>query len=292
MTPEDIGLGGRMDSNDVGTDDYNHQNRDSLKGVCQWFLEAWKISHFADLTTSHGVKDEAKFQAAHALDRLKLKIEKYLLSDTDCAVESGVDQPNETRGVGRWLENDAASINTEYPIPSDYRVSSDCEFTDPVDEFGAGDLQGMLQAASLQMEKARTWDAFLGLKLKSQMDDWTEHDPDATETNVALKSFNAMASDKSYLKQVDFFQFSAGIVRAHVNYNLLCDKATGAKSNYSSRSGYFLDMDQWKIAFMAGIATHRLPDLGGGPRGYHDATLGLKCLMPVGQAIAKISADT
>lgn len=279
---DDTGYGGRMDGLDVS--EFSHQNRDSLKAVCQWFLESWKVSHFADLTQSWGVKDEAKWQAAQALTKLKMKIERALLSTMDCARESGVDQPNELRGVFHWLENDAALINSEYPIGEAYRVSSSCEYTGAVASFEDDDLEDMLIAAAENANKAITWDAQVGLELKSQMDSYTQHDPDQTTSNMALKRFVANASDKAFLKQVDFFQFSPGVVRTHINYNLAHTKGTGAASDYSSKSGVFLDMDQWRIAFMKGVASHRLEDQGGGPRGFHDATLTLKCGMPAGQA--------
>jgi len=277
------GYAGTMDGADV--DSFRHQNRDSLKSLCQWFREPWMVTHFADLTKSWGVKDEAKFQAKEALTRLKMQIEQALLSNMDCVAESGVDQPNETRGAFMWLENDATAISTEYPIGANYRVSAACEYTGAVASFTDDELEDRLIAASNQMKKARTWDAQVGLDLKAQMDSYTQHDPDATTTNASLKSFVQNASDKSFLKQVDFFQFSPGIVRTHINYNLYCAKADGAASAYSPKSGLFLDMDQWKIAFMAGVASHRFENRGGGPRGFHDATLGLKCLMPRGQAV-------
>lgn len=282
---DDVGYGGRMDSLDVT--EFNHQNRDSLKAVSQWFLESWKVSHFADLTSSWGVKDEAKYQAAKALLRLKLKIERGLLSDMDCARESGVDQPNELRGAFRWLENSAASLNTEYPIGDDYRVSSSCEYTGAVASFLEATLEDMLVAAANEVNQAVTWDAQLGLDLQTQMDDFTAHDPTFTTTNQVLKSYVSDASDKSFLKQVDFFKFSAGTVRTHVNYNLMHTKATGAASAYSPKSGLFLNMDQWRIAFMNPVSSHRLENKGGGPRGYHDATLTLKCGVPLGQARVK-----
>ena len=279
---EDTGYGGRMDGKDV--DEFSHQNRDYLRTVTQWFLESWMVSHFADLTESWGVKDEAKHQAGIALTKLRLKIERALLSTMDCAREGGVNQPNELRGVFRWLENDAAELNAQYPIPENYRVSAAAEYDGAVGSFLDTHLEAMLIEASTKAKRSITWDAQVGLLLRAQMDGFTQRDPSATATNVALRQFVANANDKAYLKKVDFFEFSAGTVRSHINHNLACDKATGAPTAFTPRSGLFLDMKQWRVAFMKKIASHRLENQGGGPRGYHDVTLTLKCGMPVGQA--------
>lgn len=287
---DDEDFNGIMDGADV--EDFDNQSRDSLKTRCQELRATYKVTQQAELTKSWGVKDELKWQASQALLKLKLKMERAALSNIDTYKQAGADQPSQMRGLFRWLENAAGSINSEYPIGDDYRCSSDCEYTGVLSDFGEGDLDDMLIAAAQDINASVVWDAQLGIKLKDQMDSFTQYDGDASETNVSLRRFNQNASDKSSLRKVDFFEFSAGTVRAHVNYNLYRAQGTGAAQDESSRSGLFLNMDVLRAAFFKALNSQRLPNLGGGPRGYHQVIMAVINAMPKGQARAVISTDT
>lgn len=81
-------LTGRVDDKDVDSDDYVYQSRDSLKGVSQWFLEAWRVSKIAEHVKTYGIANEVTEQKAQALKRLKSKIERRLLSNADCSRET------------------------------------------------------------------------------------------------------------------------------------------------------------------------------------------------------------
>jgi len=148
----------------------------------------------------------------------------------------------------------------------------------------------MLLAAGIQREDDLVLDMYCGLRLKTHMSGWGEHDPDATSTYVPLKRYMTNASDKAYLAQIDFFQFDAARVRAHVVHRLLCDADTGAKTDYSDRSGLVLNMDSLSVAFNLDIRHKPLPNLGGGERGFYEAILMLICGMPAGNLRFKISA--
>lgn len=276
-------LTGRAEGLDFGEADWKSQGRDKLKAVSQKFAEAWKVTTEAEVTDTHGVPDEVKFQKAQALERMKAKMEARFLSDGDCSRENATDKVNELRGLFRWLEPSAASLNAEYPIGDAYRVDSDCSYSGTLADLKPTTFRDLLVAASLQREQDHAFDLYAGLKLKTHMSGWGEYTPDATETYVPLKRFMTNASDKSYLSQIDFFQFDAARVRAHVHYRLLCDLATGAKSAYSDMSGALLDMDAWRIAFNLELRAVPLPNLGGGQRGGYEAICMLKCRMPAGQ---------
>jgi hypothetical protein len=285
-------IGGIPDGTPVST--VNHQGRRSLKGVSQWIREPWGVSHFANLTESYGVQDEAKFQKAEALLRLRLMMERLFLSTQDCAREGGGDVPaaaNLLRAVGMWLEATEGSINSEYPIHADVRVAEACNYAGTLANFKDTSLEAMLIAAAKQRLRPATLDLHCGTGLKAHMDDWTQHDSHVTANNAPLQTYNAQAKDKTYLKQVDFFTFSAGQVRVHQNFNIMWDVTTGEPSAYTDYSGFGLDMSNgWEVRFMEKMKHSDLPYDGSGPRGVWDVTLLLACLMPAGQIRIKINS--
>jgi hypothetical protein len=280
------GYAGALDGAPAGT--ANNQSRDSLKSVAQWVRKVWSVSHYAELTEAYGVSDEVKFQKEQALKDLRQGLEMLMLSAQDCAVESG-ETPNKTRGAAMWLAN--SGHNAEYPIASDFVVSSGSIYTGTLAAFDAAACEAVLRNASMDRYGAVTLDAQVGPALKARMDDYGAHDIKATSSNAALKMFNAQASDKEYLNVIDFFQFSSGLVRTHLNYNLWRDAAGAKTAVLSNAGGLFLDMKMWEIAFMDAINHDDLPFDGGSKKGQWHATAMLKCFMPKGQAMITPSAE-
>ena len=280
------GYSGELDGAPAG--EANNQGRDSLKSVSQWVRKVWEVSHFAELTQSYGVTDEVKFQKEQSLRDLRQGLEMLMLSNQDCAVQSG-ETPNKTRGAAMWLAS--SGQNAEYPISSDFAVGSSSIYTGTLAAFDAAACEALLRNASMDRYGAVTLDAQVGPALKARMDDFGAHDIKATTTNAALKIFNQQASDKEYLNVIDFFQFSSGMVRTHLNYNLWRTAAGEKTSVLSNAGGLFLDMKMWEIAFMDAINHDDLPFNGGSVRGQWHATAMLKCFMPKGQAMVTPSAE-
>lgn len=280
------GFEGTFDGADV--DSYDSTLRGNLSACAQWIRKSWKVDHFAELTESWAVKNEVAFQKQKAQTRLKLALEQALLSSQDTCVE-GAETPNRLRGVGSWLAT--GGHNTQFPIAPSLRVTSDCTYTEDLADFDESDLEGILRAASLLRNEAVTLDAFVGPALKARMTDFASHDPNASETNVALRTFNQDGRDGQFISSIDVFKFDSGVVRAHMNYNLLRDSASGDRTEtVSNGGGYFLDMNRWRIRFMDKINHMDLPNGGGGKRGMYHATPVLVCGVPAGQAMVQPSS--
>jgi hypothetical protein len=280
------GYAGTLDGAPAG--DASNQSRGSLKSVAQWVRKVWAVSHYAELTESYGVKDEVMFQKTQALRNLRQGLEMLMLSAQDCALQTG-ETPNKTRGAAMWLA--ATGHAEEYPIPEEFRVSSGSIYAGTLAAFDAAACESLLRTASMDRYGAVTLDGQLGPALKARMDDFGAHDIKATTTNAALKMFNANASDKEYLNVIDFFQFSSGQVRTHLNYNLWRTAAGAKTAVLSNAGGLFLDMKMWEIAFMDAINHDDLPFDGGSKKGQWHATAMLKCFMPKGQAMVTPSAE-
>jgi len=282
----DRAFAGTLDGTDMTT--FEHTNREQIEAYAMWMRTAgWMVSRLANLTQTHGVK--GKEEAKQARDDgliLAQMIEKQLLSDSDTAVESGA-TPYCSRGAFSWL---SPSAQTTKPVPSNYRPAAACAYSSTVALFVPSALEAMLEAAATQKKEAVDLTAFVGIKLKTQMSTWAQRHVEDVNTAQALQKYNLDAADKKWMQVVDFFEFDAGIVRVFPSWYLLHTPATGAATDYSTRSGIFLDLDMWELCFLDNPTAWKEPPKSGGPRGYHDAVFQLRCKNPTGQCMATISS--
>lgn len=276
---------GVMDGADV--DSYDSVGRGLLTGVVQKFRRPWFVSDFADETEVAGMADgEAGHQKAAAAKVLKMKMEARFLSNSECSLDNATDTANETRGAALWISNSAQSL---YPVPEAYRNASAAIYSSTLAALTESAFTACLAAAFKERKGVLDLDGFVGIDLKTQMDNWTARDTEATSSAYPVRMFTQDAAKRAMVKCVDVFTFSAGTVRSHVSAYLYLDEA-GAASAYTHRSGLFLYMPMWEAAFMRKPGMKELPDLGGGPRGYSDAMAVLKCLNPLGQVKVECSS--
>ena len=279
----DRAFAGTLDGSDIAT--FEHTNREQIEAYGMWLRTAgWMVSRLAQLTKTWGVQgNEQAKQAKDDALILAQMIEKQLLSDDEMAVESGA-TPYRSRGAYEWLKATAQSVK---PVPASYRPDAACIFTSALASFLPANMETMLEAAATQKKEAVDLTGYVGIKLKTQMSTWPQHDTTATDTNQALGRWNMAAEDKKLLRVVDFFEFDAGKVKVFPSWYMLCTAADGAVSASSPRSGLFLDMDMWELCFLDNPTAWIEPPKSGGPRGYHDAVYLLKCLNPTGQCYVK-----
>jgi hypothetical protein len=274
---------GVMDGEDVST--YNEQApRAVLTAVCQKFVEPWMVSDFADEAVVAGLpKGEKGEQKAAALINLKFAIEGKLLSATECSVDDGGSTPNVTRGAINWLSADAQAV---YPVDSNFRTPTGCRFTSALSGLTEAAFQNLLAAAWTSRRGVSVLDGFVGITLKRVFDNWSSlTDAGASFATFPVRTFNQSAESKALVKVIDILKFSEATVRLHPSAYIAKDSSTGADTAYTPRSGLFLDMAMWKLAWTRKPRMVDLEDKGGGPRGFADAILGLKCFNPLGQCL-------
>lgn len=272
------GLGGTLDGTDKTS--YSKTDREAIEAYAQWFRsEGYMVSRLAQLTATAGVpvaKEKANQATKDAISLAK-KIERALLSIMDTQAESGGDA-FQIRGILKWLDTAA---QTNKPVPAGYRPSS--EFTGALSTLTPSEFEVLLEQASDEKEGAVDLLGVVGIKLKRRMSTWAQRDTEASATAAALQSFDMKASDKKLIQVVDVFEFDAGMVKVVPSWNIACDVATGAATAYTPRSGVFVDLSMWELCWLDQPGTYENPDLGGGPRGWHEAVGILKCKNPLGQ---------
>ncbi len=269
---------GTLDGADVSS--YTHTSREYMEAYCMILRTAgWQVTQLAGLTRTAGVKDEKAKQKADDALILAQMIEKQLLSSVDTQAESGSD-PYQSRGVFSWLNSSAQSNK---PVPANYRPDSACHYTSAVASYTPENMATQLAAMADAKKGPVTLTMFAGLTLKSTMSTWPQRQFGDDNVAKSLVNFTIDAEKKKFMQIVDLFQFDAGTVDVVPSWYLLATEATGAASAYSAKSGAMLDLSMWELCFLQAPQSKENPDLGGGPRGYHDAVYILKCLNPLGQ---------
>ena len=282
------GFKGTPDGTDKSS--FSKVTRDPLSVYAQWLLSpGWMVSKLANLTNAHGVgRNERAHQAAKDALLLARMCEQLLLSNQDCQIEAEPSQPYETRGILQWL---SPTEQATLPVPEKYRPSAACVFSDALDAFLPSSMEAMLEAAANEKKAPVDLTGFTGIKLKSRMSTWAQRDTTVTATNQNLASFTLNASEKKLINVVDFFEFDAGNVKTIPSWYLATDPETGETTDYTTRSGAFIDLSMWELRFLQAPQSYVESPKSGGPRGYHDMVLALAGLNPLGQCMVLSNKD-
>ncbi|MDD8011872.1 MAG: DUF5309 family protein [Acidobacteriota bacterium] len=274
----DVAFTGTLDGTDISA--FTHTTREKVSGYAMLLRTAgWQVTRLAQLIKAAGVKSEKAKQAADDALGLARMTEKQLLSTLDTRAESG-GNTYRSRGVLSWLSDSEQGV---LPVPANFRPNAACHFTAALSGFTAAAMETMLETMAAAKKGPVDLAAYVGIKLKVAMSGWAQRHVEDINTAQALTRYNLDASEKKIQRVVDFFEFDAGLVHTFAHWYLAHTEGSGASTDYSSRSGVFLDMDMWELCFLQAPTAWTVEDQGGGPRGYHDAVYILKCLNPLGQ---------
>jgi len=280
------GFDGTPDGFDI--QEFNSTNRDKMESYGMWMMtDGWMATRLANLTSTAGVarkKEEARQRARDAL-KLALMGEAQVLSDMDAQKEvPSENKVYRSRGAFSWM---SATEQSVLPVPAAYRPPSASVYTGALASRESTGFEDMLQASALLVEDRLDLMGFVGLRLKRQMSLWASRVVGVQSGEQFLDARNMSQSDKKLVRVIDFFEFEAGTVKTALSYNLLRDATTGAVTDYSSRSGLFLNLKKWELRFLDPPAGYKMPHGSGGGRGYHDQVHMLCCKLPLGQVVVK-----
>jgi hypothetical protein len=279
---------GTLDGTDKATlTDYGHTDREKVEAHAQYMQSpGWHVSRRASRTMTPATKrNEKAHQAMRDAERFALMIEKRIGSDVDTRGESG-GTASSIRGMFSWL---SATAQSNKPVPAAFRPPSAAVFTAALSTLTPTTFEAMLAALSAQINSSVDLLMPCGLTLKRAMSLWLERDTSASATDKAIAQYSLSKSDKKLIQVCNRFEFDSGIVTNMTHFHLLTD-SNGAVTDYSTRSGLLLNLSMWDIAYLSKPTHYENPDLGGGPRGYHDVDFILRCRNPQGQGMIKTNS--
>jgi len=254
---------------DVSSFTDKFSGRARLGNYVQLFRRDYMVSQLQQAVESVGPARIAEAESK-AIRELKRDIEKTLCGDQDRAVEDGSATAYALRGLGNWL-----TAATPADVPSAYRTPA-ASITGAGTAFTEIVFNGLV--ASI-FEKTGTVSALTlvaGTALRRAISGFARSD---NNTNESVYHVNQMATDKEITLSVNTYDSDFGIITV-VNGNPVCLP--------NSSRGYLINPNYLGVAELMSTGSTRVPNLGGGERGYVDAALTLQVMSPL--AHGKITA--
>ena len=268
----------------------------------QFRSKGWRVSRLRQKLPGHNEKKgqtAANKRAADARD-LAINIERVLSSDQEAATYAATSGKPLTRGLMNWLRKydgdpttqgaydslalavaaARAAVHSVYPLDG---------YLHPVAGWtgNTANLTEALFKAELQKAKIQVGGSNLrlvglvGTYLKGIMSEWLAR---ATVTQNAVNTLQRTQDTKKIQLIVDDFVYDGVTLKVMCDDNLYADDEHDfAMRDASYRSGAFIRPEMWGVSTLEPITHYEIEDDGAGPGGYHDASLRLTCLNPMGQ---------
>ncbi len=264
---------------DVGTFTDQFAGRARLGNYVQKFRRDYQVSDLQEAVDSVGPAKIAQAEAK-AIRELKRDIEATLAGSQDRAAENGTDTAYALRGLGNWLDSSGPA-----DVPAGFRTPADSIYTVAeanATAFGEAQLNDII--ASIFKETGTVNDLMLvaDTKLRRVISDFARVTASATN-NVRSVNYDGGAGEIKLT--VDLYQSDHGIVSI-VNGNPDCMPSFGQ----AGEVGYLVNPEYFGVHELIPMGSTRLPNQGGGERGYVDCALTLGVYHP--QAHGLIKATT
>jgi hypothetical protein len=240
---------------DVTTFTDKFAGRARLGNYIQKFRRDYMVSDLQESVDSVGPAKIAQAEAK-AIRELKRDVEATLISNNDRSVENGAGQSYGLRGLGDWLDADGPS-----DVPSDFRTPDGS-----IHDSGAFDetvLNDLITSIYRVTGSTNNLQLVADTALRRKISDFARlGDQTATVRNV-----NYNGGDATIKLSVEMYQSDHGVISI-INMNPDCAPDTTNKD-----TGYIINPEYFGIAELIPMGSTRLPNLGGGERGFVDCAL-------------------
>jgi hypothetical protein len=251
--------GGVAEGADVTAFTDKFSGRARLGNYIQKFRRDYMVSDLQEAVDSVGPAKVAQAEAK-AIRELKRDIEATLISDNDRSVENGAGSAYGLRGLGDWIDSAGPS-----DVPADFRTPADSihgpgTFTETVLNELITSIYRVTGSTNSLMLVADT-------ALRREIADFARLDPDGSGAGTSIRDVNYNGDSSTIKLSVELYQSDHGVVSI-VNMNPDCAPDTTNKD-----TGYLINPEYFGIAELIPMGSTRLPNLGGGERGYVDCAL-------------------
>jgi hypothetical protein len=214
---------------------------------------------------------------AKAIRELKRDIEATLAGTQDSAVEDGAGTANALRGLGDWIDSAGPA-----DVPSTFRTpaASIVDVTDDV--FAESELNGLISSIFKVTGTSDNLMLVADTALRTDISDFARI---GGVSGDSVRSVNYDGNSGSIKLSVDLYQSDHGIVSV-VNANPDC---MPTQAGQAGMAGYVVNPEYYGVHELIPMGSTRLPNLGGGERGFVDCALTLGVYHP--GAHGKITAS-
>jgi len=177
-------------------------------------------------------------------------------------VEDGAGTPYGLRGLGKWIQSTAQATN---PVPALYRTpagsiqSSGTAFTETV-------FNNLITSIARVTGTSNNLTLIADSALRRVISDFARS---SGSSDYSVRAVNLNGDVAKIKLAVEIYESDHGLVSI-VNMNFDCAPDTTNKD-----TGYLINPDYYGVAEFIPMGSTRLPNFGGGERGYVDTTLTL-----------------
>ena len=261
---------------DVSTFTDKFSGRARLGNYVQKFRRDYMVSDLQEAVDSVGPAKIAQAEAK-AIREIKRDIEATLAGTQDRAVENGTDTAYALRGLGDWLDSAGPS-----DVPAAFRTpaASIVDVTD--DDFAESELNGIISSIFKVTGSSNNLMLVADTALRSDISDFARI---GGASGDSVRNVNYSGESGSIKLSVDLYQSDHGIVSV-VNANPDC---MPTQAGQAGMAGYVINPDYYGVHELIPMGSTRLPNHGGGERGFVDCALTLGVYHP--GAHGKITAS-
>tara|TARA_X000001382_G_scaffold55674_1_gene38120 strand:- start:3692 stop:4729 length:1038 start_codon:yes stop_codon:yes gene_type:complete len=253
-------------------------NRARLGNYVQKFRRDYMVSDLQEAVDSVGPAKVAQAEAK-AIRELKRDVEATILSDNEQQAETGA-QPYKLRGLGQWVESAANTGGAGVPsnVATDYLPPAAS-----IDANGAAITEAQFNTIVRSIYRvngeANNLVLIADTSLRKQIADFARFSADsAVSANAGVRSVNYDGMSSTIKLSVEIYQSDFGIVSI-INMNPETNPDTLAGNTAHDR-GYMINPDYYGIHELIPMGSTRLPNMGGGERGFVDCALTLGVYAP------------
>jgi hypothetical protein len=256
---------------DVTTFTDKFAGRARLGNYVQKFRRDFQVSDLQEAVDSVGPAKIAQAEAK-SIRELKRDIEATLASANDRAVEDGSSTAYALRGLGDWLDSAGPA-----DVPAGFRTPAASIYTAAEAgsaEFGEEALNDIITSIFEQTGSTNDLMLIADTGLRRVIADFART---SGSSDNSVRNVNYDGGSGQITLRVDMYESDHGMVSI-VNGNPSCMPNFGG--NTSNSSGYLINPEYAGIHELIALGSTRLPNQGGGERGYVDCALTLGVYHP------------
>ena len=237
----------------------------------QKFRRDFMVSDLQEAVDSVGPAKIAQAEAK-AIRELKRDIEATIASANTQATEDGAGTANALGGLGDWIQNAAGSAN----VPADFRTPA-ASVVDAGANLSESEFNGLIPSIFGVTGSTDNLMLVADTTLRSDISDFARTGYDTTDgSNPGVRSVNYDGNSGTIKLSVDLYQSDHGVVSI-VNGNPDC---MPTQAGTAGMMGYMVNPEYYGIHELIPMGSTRLPNLGGGERGFGDCALTLGVYHP------------
>ena len=256
---------------DVSTFTDKFAGRARLGNYVQKFRRDFQVSDLQEAVDSVGPAKIAQAEAK-SIRELKRDIEATLASANDRAVEDGSSTAYALRGLGDWLDSAGPA-----DVPAGFRTPAASIYTAAeaaAAEFGEEALNDIITSIFEQTGSTNELMLIADTGLRRVIADFART---SGSSDYSVRNVNFDGGSGNITLRVDMYESDHGMVSI-VNGNPSCMPNFGGST--ANSSGYLINPEYAGIHELIPLGSTRLPNQGGGERGYVDCALTLGVYHP------------